>query len=190
MIFQKIKKKIFNREVLVIWRTKRIDLIPFLGTFIISLVFSLEFGILMGVAIDMLFTIYRTSRPNLSFEVIGDSLAVKSMQCVIYSSAEYVKEKVIKRINDGEKMKNVIIDGSSMCSIDMTAVRILTSLVEDCKSIDVNVYFWNWSRDTKAAVVRFDEKYKEMFVSCESCKSIRELVDGLKIHENGKFFYI
>lgn len=174
----------------MIWRTKRIDLISFLGTFIISLVYGLEYGILIGVAIDMLFTIYRTSRPNISFEIIEGTLVVRSMQCVIYSSAEYVKEKVIKRINDGENMKCVVIDGSSMCSIDMTAVRILTSLVEDCKSIGVNVLFWNWSRETKAAVVRFNEKYKEMFKSKEMNMSIRDLVESVKMQENGKHLYV
>lgn len=112
------------------------------------------------------------------------------MQCVIYSAAEYVKEKIIKRINDGENLRNLIIDGSAMCSIDMTAVKILTSLVEDCRVIDVKVYFWNWKSETKAAVVRFDEKYRDLFKSGLQFAKIDDVVESLKIPQNGKIDFV
>jgi solute carrier family 26 (sodium-independent sulfate anion transporter), member 11 len=51
------------RKVLEIYRTKRIEILIFLGTFLVSLWQGLEIGILVGVGINVLFTLYNTSRP-------------------------------------------------------------------------------------------------------------------------------
>lgn len=51
------------RKVMEIYRTKRIEILIFLGTFLVSLWQGLEIGILVGVGINVLFTLYNTSRP-------------------------------------------------------------------------------------------------------------------------------
>lgn len=56
-------------EVIEIYKTKKADFIPFLATFIVSLWFGLEFGILAGIAINVLMTLYITSRPTIVYEV-------------------------------------------------------------------------------------------------------------------------
>ena len=52
-------------EIIEIYRTKRVDIIPFLATFIVSLWLGLEFGILAGVVINVVITLYVTSRPSM-----------------------------------------------------------------------------------------------------------------------------
>jgi sodium-independent sulfate anion transporter 11 len=151
-------------EVLVIWRTKKIDLVPFVGTFVMSLLYGLDIGILVGACIDILMTVYRSSRPKLQCELVGDRiLVVKPMQNVIYSSAEFVKEKVIEKVSENASVRNVVIDGSCMCCVDLTSVKILVSLIEDCKVVDVKVELWNWSEDTRNGVLRYDSKYRDVF---------------------------
>jgi solute carrier family 26 (sodium-independent sulfate anion transporter), member 11 len=56
------------RKVVEIYKTKRSDIIPFLGTFIVSLWLGLELGIIVGVAINVFFTLYTTSRPEIKIE--------------------------------------------------------------------------------------------------------------------------
>jgi sodium-independent sulfate anion transporter 11 len=56
-------------EIIEIYRTKRVDIIPFLATFLISLWLGLEFGILAGVAINIAMTLYTSSRPVIDYEV-------------------------------------------------------------------------------------------------------------------------
>ncbi|KAG5667352.1 hypothetical protein PVAND_015335 [Polypedilum vanderplanki] len=165
-------------EVLVIWRTKKIDLIPFMGTFIMSLLFGLDIGILVGAAIDMIMTVYRASRPRLQYEIIDEKiLLVKPLQNVIYSSAEFVKEKVIKKTSENPSIRNVVIDGSSMSGVDLTSVKIIVSLIEDCKVIDVKVELWNWSNETRNGILRFDRKYKSVF---RTESSIKEVIENLR----------
>lgn len=56
------------RKVVKIYKTKRWDIVPFLGTFIVSLWQGLELGIVVGVAINILSTLYNTSRPDIKVE--------------------------------------------------------------------------------------------------------------------------
>lgn len=51
-----------------IYRTRRIDIFPFLATFITSLVIGLDYGIIAGAAIDVMLTMYNTSRPKITVE--------------------------------------------------------------------------------------------------------------------------
>lgn len=43
------------------------DIIPFLATLLGCLLLGLEYGILIGVGINVLFVLYSTSRPNIEF---------------------------------------------------------------------------------------------------------------------------
>lgn len=56
------------RKVVEIYRTRKLDLLPFIGTFLVSLWKGLEYGILVGVAINILFTLYNTSRPKIDIQ--------------------------------------------------------------------------------------------------------------------------
>lgn len=56
------------KHVIEIYKTRRIDIVPFLGTFIVSLWLGLDYGILVGVGINILYTLYNTSRPKVRME--------------------------------------------------------------------------------------------------------------------------
>lgn len=58
------------RKVVEIYRTKRIELLPFVATFLVSLWQGLEYGILVGVVINVIFTLYNTSRPKIDIKNI------------------------------------------------------------------------------------------------------------------------
>lgn len=58
------------KKVVEIYRTKRLELLPFAGTFFVSLWKGLEYGILVGVAINILFTLYNTSRPQIDIRYL------------------------------------------------------------------------------------------------------------------------
>jgi solute carrier family 26 (sodium-independent sulfate anion transporter), member 11 len=117
-------------EVFEIYRTKRVDIIPFLSTFIVSLLFGLEFGILAGIAVNFIMTLYTTSRPKIDFEVERindvDVLIITPDQSLNYSSAEYFKSAVIKRTTrEFSSMPYIFINGVSINnSVDVTVVKV------------------------------------------------------------------
>jgi sodium-independent sulfate anion transporter 11 len=121
-------------EVIEIYRTKRVDIIPFLATFVVSLLLGLEFGILAGVVINFIMTLYTTSRPHIDFdhEKANDTdvLVVTPDQSLMYSSAEYFKSAVIKKaLRDYSSVQYILINGMSINkSLDTTVVKVSVAI--------------------------------------------------------------
>lgn len=68
------------KKVGEIFRTRRIDIFPFLATFIVSLVIGLDYGILAGAAIDIMLTMYNASRPKINVEHVNVSIRALKLQ--------------------------------------------------------------------------------------------------------------
>ncbi|KAL9693744.1 hypothetical protein quinque_013029 [Culex quinquefasciatus] len=149
-----------------IWRTKKIDIIPFLATLISCLLLGLEYGMLVGIGVNMCFVLYLTSRPKIHHRIQrvhnSDLLIVTPDQSLVYSSAEYLKYHVIKlSAKSGHHVQLVVLDGSTVSYIDSTVAKILASIVEDLRLQDRSVVFWNWQRSVQNTACRLDQ---ELFV--------------------------
>ena len=64
-------------EIKEIYKTKRMDIIPFLATFLVSLWLGLEFGIIAGVFINMIMMLYISSRPLIDYDIEKVSKLIK-----------------------------------------------------------------------------------------------------------------
>lgn len=118
-------------EMVEIYKSKRLDMIPYLGTFIFALWRGLEFGILVGIVVDIMFTLHNASRPGISFEMqeIGKKivLIVRPSQNLCYSSAEYFKMTLLKKITkEFRSAEIIVIDGSAVDFMDSTVAKVLT----------------------------------------------------------------
>ncbi|KAJ8978076.1 hypothetical protein NQ317_000634 [Molorchus minor] len=83
---------------LLLWRTKKTDLIPLTVTVLCCLLISLEYGILIGIATNVLFVLYSSARPKLDIErPSGDVYIVRLKTGLHFAAAEYVREMILKR---------------------------------------------------------------------------------------------
>lgn len=108
-----------------------IDLIPLTATLVCSLLLSLEYGILIGIATNMIFVLYSSARPKLDIErPSGDVYVVKLKTGLHFAAAEYVRESILFGCN-AEK-STVIIDGKYVGNIDATVAKVRPEYRTDC----------------------------------------------------------
>ncbi|XP_011689517.1 PREDICTED: sodium-independent sulfate anion transporter [Wasmannia auropunctata] len=143
---------IFMVEVKVVkpmWRTKKSDLIPGVGTFIACLVLQLEIGILCGIGINILFILYHAARPKISVEKLKthdgiEYLMLTPDRCLIFPSVDYVRNLVTKYSRRAESGSTpVVIDCSHIYGADFTAATVIEILTKDFASRGQPLFFYN-----------------------------------------------
>ncbi|XP_044252665.1 sodium-independent sulfate anion transporter-like isoform X2 [Tribolium madens] len=144
-----IAAAIFMVEIRVIkpmWRAKKSDLALALITFISCLVTRIEFGISIGVVINIIYILYQAARPKITIETMKspqgeDYLLVTPDRCLIFPSADYVRNLVIKQ-SMRQKIP-VVVDCSHIYGADYTAATVIESLTKDFKSRQQPLFFYN-----------------------------------------------
>ncbi|KZC13813.1 PREDICTED: sodium-independent sulfate anion transporter [Dufourea novaeangliae] len=143
---------IFMVEVKVVkpmWRTKKSDLIPGLGTFIACLILQLEIGILCGIGINILFILYHAARPKISVEKLTTRHGIEYLmltpdRCLIFPSVDYVRNLVTKYSQRaGDVATPVVIDCSHIYGADFTAATVIETLTRDFALKGQPLFFYN-----------------------------------------------
>lgn len=167
-----------------IWRAKRIDILPFIVTVLACLYLGLEIGILCGVALSVLFILYDTARPEVFIEARkiegNDILLVKPSQNLVFSSAEYLKSRIIGTVSDLRSNSIfVIIDGELVKDLDSTVAMHVKTMCDDLKLLNCEVVFWNWKRKTAGVLWRLSQDFEKHFSSGSSYNEIiKKMVQG------------
>ncbi|XP_055588367.1 sodium-independent sulfate anion transporter [Uranotaenia lowii] len=140
---------VFMVEVKVVkpmWRTKKSDLVPGLGTFIACLALPLEMGILLGVGLNVVFILYHAARPKISVERLTspggtEYLIITPDRCLIFPSVDYVRNLVTKQ--SIRQSLPVVIDCSHVYGADFTAATVIDSLTQDFAKRNQPLFFYN-----------------------------------------------
>lgn len=104
------------------------DILPLIGALIACLLLGLEYGILIGVALNIVYVLYSTSRPNMEIYVKSvhnqDILMVTPDQSLVFSSAENVKYKILKTALNNDNINFIIVNGQYVQTIDATVAKV------------------------------------------------------------------
>jgi SulP family sulfate permease len=144
-----------------LYKMKRADGHLALMTFIVTLLFGLQTGILIGMTASVIAIMYRISRPNVAIlgnlpgtrsyrdvevfdeaKLIAGILILRVDASFSYANADYLKEFIL-HICDLEKntdIHSVIIDASSVNDLDTTAVEALYSVVDRLDERGIGLY--------------------------------------------------
>ncbi|XP_030376002.1 sodium-independent sulfate anion transporter [Scaptodrosophila lebanonensis] len=144
-----ISAVVFMVEVKVVkpmWRAKKSDLVPGIGTFFACLVLPLEWGILIGVGLNVIFILYHAARPKLSTELLStqsgnEYLMITPDRCLIFPSVDYVRNLVNK--HSMRQNVPVVIDASHVYGADFTAATVIESLLSDFNKREQLLFFYN-----------------------------------------------
>ncbi|RWS28077.1 sodium-independent sulfate anion transporter-like protein [Leptotrombidium deliense] len=138
-------------DLVLVWKSNKVDVIPYFATFIASLLIGLEYGICVGVIVSLFILLYQMARPkvNVSTRMTPtgeDFLYVKPDRSVFFPSVEYLKVKINKALpSDRESICiiSVVIDGEHMFRTDSTFAVGIKNMVDDFKSNGLQTIFYN-----------------------------------------------
>ncbi|EDW91741.1 sodium-independent sulfate anion transporter [Drosophila yakuba] len=162
------------------WKSKKKDLFPFVVTVITCMFWSLEYGILCGIAANMVYILYSSARPHVDIKlekINGHEVSVVDVkQKLDYASAEYLKEKVVRFLNhqNGETQL-VVIRGEEINSIDYTVAMNIVSMKGDLEALNCGMICWNWNIASAGVVCRLNNELRPIF---KFDLSLEEVVAG------------
>ncbi|XP_053607664.1 sodium-independent sulfate anion transporter isoform X2 [Plodia interpunctella] len=128
------------------WRAKKLDLIPGIGTFVLCLTLPLELGILTGVVVNIIFILYHAARPKFSVETLRSAAGVEYLmitpdRCLMFPSVDYVRRLVTKCA--ASSSVPVVIECTHIYSADYTAAKSIEQLTADFHARRQPLYFYN-----------------------------------------------
>ncbi|XP_017785063.1 PREDICTED: sodium-independent sulfate anion transporter-like isoform X2 [Nicrophorus vespilloides] len=160
---------------ILLWRSKKLDLIPFGVTLIASLFLGLEYGIILGIVLHLIYVLYPVARPKMDIINVkipqGDVLVVIPNTNMQFPVAEFFKEKIISEANIAQC--TVVIDGSKITYIDSTVAKNIDSLISDMQLRDQDIILWNFKSEIMDICIGVNKKMQPYFRS----GTIEEVVD-------------
>ncbi len=149
------------KEAAFLWKANNLDFWLLIATFISTLIFGIEYGIIVGVSLSLIILIFRTSRPyvtelgkvpNSNFyrnkdrfeEVIleQDVLVFRFDAQLFYANASYFRDNLDEMTaKKGKALKLIILDSESINRIDSTGVEMLINQVQFYKKKGIEFYF-------------------------------------------------
>ncbi|KAF7278208.1 hypothetical protein GWI33_008702 [Rhynchophorus ferrugineus] len=153
----------------VMWKTKRLDLIPYFLTVLCSLFISLEYGILIGIGASMVYILYDSARPKLYMErlVILDRVVylIRPKVGLYFTSAEFFREKLLTECSEEKSI--VAIDGQYIRTTDSTGAKNLLDLHDNLKVRNQILVLWNFKDSVKQICIGDSKKLTNNFHSGE-----------------------
>ncbi len=149
------------KEARRLWKANNLDFWLLLATFLATIFFGIEYGILTGVGLSLIVLIFRTSRPyvtelgkvpNSDFyrnknrfkEVIVDDevLVFRFDAQLFYANASYFRDKLDEMAEaKGKALQLIVLDAESINRVDSTGIDTLKERILYFKKHNVEFYF-------------------------------------------------
>ncbi|KRT81695.1 hypothetical protein AMK59_5720 [Oryctes borbonicus] len=129
------------------WRSNKKDLVPAFATFVLCLGVGVELGILIGVLINIVFLLYPSARPKLTVDMPRLSngkeyLLITPTNSIFFPSIEFMKAQIVKIAVRAPHLP-VVVDCRFILSIDFTAAKGLSSMIDEFIQRKQPLYFLN-----------------------------------------------
>nr|CAD7589970.1 unnamed protein product [Timema genevievae] len=144
-----------------LWKTRKLDLIPFIATFFGCLFISLDYGIVVGILVNVSFILYKSARPNTHIKrlkIYGrEILVARPDQGLVFPAAEFFRQVIHSNacFYEGDRV-TLVLDGTHIAAVDFTMATNLKSLIEDLVIRRQSFIFWNWRRAAERTCCALD----------------------------------
>ncbi|KAL0893436.1 hypothetical protein ABMA27_015019 [Loxostege sticticalis] len=129
-----------------IWRTKKLDIIPAVVTFGACLLTRLELGIVIGIAVNLMFLLYASARPSVKVTRAVSRDGVEHLVATVdralaFPSAEFVR-RALRKAAERAPLP-LVLDATHVQAADFTAAKGIKSLIEDFHARGQTIIFYN-----------------------------------------------
>jgi SulP family sulfate permease len=145
------------------WQSKH-EFLLMLTTFLVTLLFGVQYGLLAGVALSIARVIYNTATPHMAelgaiqegrlfrnvdrfddVTVRGDVLIFRFDAPIYFANKDYLMENLYgwMRQRNSSELKSIILNAESVSSIDSSGILMLLKLVENLKGQGIKLYITN-----------------------------------------------
>lgn len=151
----------------LLWRAKKVDLIPMVVTFVAGLAIGLDYGMLIGIGVNLMFILYNAARPKVQVRSLNiesqNILLVTPEQALMFPAAEYIRDTVFSYCLKTESSVVVVVEGKNVHHIDSTVAKNISMLVEDLNIRKQRIIFWNWKHSVEVVCRSIDAKMPKYF---------------------------
>ncbi len=149
------------KEAKSLWKTYKRDFVMMATTFLVTLIFGIEEGVMAGVLLSISTVLYRSSSPNIAilgnldgttayrnierFEEavqVDDILILRFDNQLYFANAVYFKDQIKAMVNErDDQLKLLILDASTIHDMDSTGLHALEEihLFLERKDIKLNI---------------------------------------------------
>ncbi|XP_065089640.1 sodium-independent sulfate anion transporter-like isoform X4 [Ochlerotatus camptorhynchus] len=172
---------VFMVEVRVVkpmWRSKKSDLIPGIAAFIACLALPIEYGILVGIGLNVIFILYHAARPKIHLDQLITPCGIKYLmltpdRSLIFPSSDFVRNLINKH---GLKNQTpVVIDCTHIYGADFTAAQVIDTLIKDFKLRNQMLLFLNLKPSVCNVFEGADLEYRVFYNIEQLEKAIQEI---------------
>ncbi|XP_031771541.1 sodium-independent sulfate anion transporter-like isoform X4 [Apis florea] len=119
----------------LIWRAKKIDFLLMLITLLFCVFYKLEWGIIIGIVLNLLILLYFSARPSVHTEIeqTEDKIAIRIIpeESITFPAAEYFRANIMQ-LSEKNSL-NVVLDCKNVKRIDVTVAKNLKLLSNDLR---------------------------------------------------------
>ncbi|KAF5285567.1 hypothetical protein FQR65_LT13201 [Abscondita terminalis] len=163
------------------WKSNKKDVIPAFATFILCLIIGVEYGIVLGVGINMVFLLYPSARPTIQCENAMSSDGVEYIlvtpgSSLYFPGIEFIKSSICKAGLASLHLP-VVVDCRHILGADFTAAKGIAALIKEFVSRKQPLYFLNPCEDVISVLqgaVSDDFQYFAAMKDLEECLKRQE----------------
>lgn len=149
-------------------------------TFFACLIFGVDYGIIVGIIMNLLFILQKTARPSIKCDIVKMDnrflLVVTPDQSLYFSSTEHLRNKITKSIHTNDLVEFVVIDGHYIHHLDATVAAGIQSLIKDLAYVEKKVILWNWNKEPTGVMYRINSDFEKIFKKSDSIESLLPLL--------------
>ncbi|XP_068914147.1 sodium-independent sulfate anion transporter-like isoform X6 [Tenebrio molitor] len=159
------------------WRTKKLDLIPFLTTFISTILLGADYGLLIGVAVNIIFVLYASARPKFDIDNEklsngqGNAVVITPKDTLYFPAAEYLRDTALDL--EGDNI-TVIINGKYVRSIDITVAKSIAALSKEVALKKQKIVLLDFKQSVIRVCVGVDKTLNDFFFNQDDCEGETE----------------